>query len=95
MDEKEKRLFIQSCEHDRDAFKVDWLRVYQCRKKIRYRIFAKPLLRYLAKVVGVTFDSDSLWFAGEIMNDSKTIYVNLKEWTCQEKCSQQTRNILN
>lgn len=81
VNEKKKYLFIQNCELDRDAFKVDYLRQYKDRKnQIRYRIFAKPLLRYLAKVINVSFDSDSLWFAGALMDDGKTIFVNLKEY---------------
>lgn len=43
----------------------------------RFYINAKPLLDYLARLIGVERESESLRYYGQLLPDEKTIYINL------------------
>lgn len=74
INEKEKRLFIQACEKDNDAFRVNYYLAKYC-------ICSKVLLRYLAAVIGVPFPSDSLNFSGVLLEDKQTVFIDLRKYT--------------
>ena len=77
--EKEKQLFIQRCEErDNDTFQIDYRD--EAGDIDYYYINAKNLMRYLAMLIGVSFPSNSLRFGGRILEDGKTIFVDLKEY---------------
>ena len=46
----------------------------------RFYINAKSLLDYLAKVIGVSRQSDSLRYVGELLPDGKTVYIDLTHY---------------
>lgn len=46
----------------------------------RFYVNAKPLLDYLAKVVGVGRQSESLRYSGELLPDGKTVYIDLNNY---------------
>lgn len=79
VNEKEKQLFVQRCEkRDNDTFSIEYHEESGDREC--YYIYAKNLMRYLASVVGVPFPSNSLRFGGQILDDGKTLFVDLKEY---------------
>lgn len=77
INEEMKWMFIQKCERDKDAFHV-----YYSRKQSssRFYINAKNFLKYLSRVIGVKEDSDSLRFSGSLMEDGKTVFINLVDY---------------
>jgi hypothetical protein len=77
IDEKNRRMFIQACEKDRDAFPVDY---DDGDRAERCYIYAKPLLRYLAGVVGVSRASDSLRFSGALLPEEHTVFIDLNRY---------------
>jgi hypothetical protein len=46
----------------------------------RCYIYAKPLLRYLAGVVGVSRASDSLRFSGALLPEEHTVFIDLNRY---------------
>ena len=84
INEKKKQLFIQKCERDRDAFRL----IYNTGRKqgkcgideYSCHINDKRFLRYLSHVVGVPEDSPSLRFHGLMMEDGKTVYIDLTRY---------------
>lgn len=46
----------------------------------RFYVNAKSLLDYLAKVIGVSRQSDSLRYIGELLPDGKTVYIDLTHY---------------
>ena len=72
-------MFIQSCERDRDAFRLYYSDEEDSRAETCY-INAKAFLIYLSGVIGVEPDSDSLWYSGELLADGKTVYIDLREY---------------
>lgn len=46
----------------------------------RFYVNAKSLLDYLAKVIGVSRQSDSLRYVGELLPDGKTVYIDLTHY---------------
>lgn len=81
INEKEKQMFIQSCDRDKDAFRVYYSKKEQddTESAVRFYINAKRLLEYLAKVIGVS-GRESLWYSGELLEDEKTVYINLVDY---------------
>ena len=77
IDEKNRRMFIQACEKDRDAFRVDY---DDDDRAERCYIYAKPLIRYLAGVVGVSRASDSLRFSGMLLPEEHTVLIDLNRY---------------
>ena len=76
IDSKEKLLYIQSCDRDKDAFKLFYR---QEKRDEEFYIYAKILMQYLASVVGVAPDSVSLRFGG-VMLDEQTVMIALDEY---------------
>lgn len=77
INEKDKQLFIQGCEKDKDSFVIGYGYKSWC-------VYSKLLLKYLAHVVGVPFPSDTLNFSGTVLEDKKTVFVDLKKYTVVE-----------
>lgn len=46
----------------------------------RFYVNAKSLLDYLAKVIGVSRQSDSLRYVGELLPDGETVYIDLTRY---------------
>lgn len=82
---EEKQIFIQSCEKDNDAFRVSYYVVDGKTDSGKYCIFAKKLLTYLALVIGVEYPSNSLWFSGQLLDDKKTVFVDLSTYRVIER----------
>jgi hypothetical protein len=81
INEDEKAVFIQKCEYDQDAFEVRFEHLKKDGSLLMYyKINAKPLLRYFARLLGVGFDSESFWFSGILLDDGVTVYVDLKKY---------------
>ena len=84
INEEKKQLFIQKCEKDRNAFRL----IYNAGRKqgkcgideYSCHINDKRFLRYLSHVVGVPVDSPSLRFRGAMMNDGRTVYIDLTSY---------------
>jgi len=76
INEKEKQMFIQQCERDRDAFRINYVLNRDGINK-RFYISDKPFLQYLALLIGIPKDSESLFFAGTLLEDGKTVFVDL------------------
>lgn len=74
INEKEKHLYIQACDKDKDAFRVNYYVTKCC-------ICSKVLIRYLATVVGVPFPYDSLNYTGVLMDDMQTVFIDLRNYT--------------
>ena len=76
IDSREKLLYIQSCDRDKDAFKLFYR---QEKRDEEFYIYAKILMQYLASVIGVARDSVSLRFGG-VMLDEQTVMIALDEY---------------
>lgn len=79
INEKEKQMFIQSCERDLDAFRL-YYAPESGDKAGRFYVNAKSLLTYLANVIGVDRNGPSLRFFGILLENGATVYINLKEY---------------
>lgn len=79
LNEKEKQMFIQRCERDRDAFKINYVMDRDGINK-RFYISDKPFLKYLALLIGISKDSESLLYAGTLLEDGKTVFVDLMKY---------------
>lgn len=79
INEKEKQMFIQSRERDLDAFRL-YYAPESGDKSGRFYVNAKSLLTYLASVINVDRNGPSLRFAGILLEDGATVYINLKEY---------------
>lgn len=69
INEEKKHLFIEKCERDMDAFRIEYSKQLDG-KKVKSKscyIHAKKYLEYMAAVIGVPKDSPSLRFAGKPM----------------------------
>lgn len=77
INEKERHLLIQRCEErDNDAFPIDYAAV-EIDKKCRFK--AKPLVIYLANVIGLPYPSQTLRFYGNLMEDGDTVLIDLDD----------------
>ena len=77
INEKEKALYIQACRaRDNDTFPIHSNGMVE-----RYEIVAKSLVKYLASVIGVSFPSDSLTFDIYMLEDGRTVYVDLTNYS--------------
>ena len=77
INEKERQLLIQRCdERDNDAFPIDYAAV-EIDKKCRFK--AKPLVIYLANVIGVEYPSQTLRFCGNLLEDGNTVLIDLDD----------------
>ncbi len=74
---KERHLYIQRCEErDNDAFPIDYTAV-ETDRKCRFK--AKPLVIYLASIIGVPYPSQSLRFCGRLLEDGDTVLIDLDD----------------
>ena len=46
----------------------------------RCYICDKPFLQYLSLLINVSEDSNSLWFAGTLLEDGKTVFIDLTKY---------------
>lgn len=76
IDSRDKIMYIQSCERDKDAFKLYYRKDSN---EENFYIAAKILMQYLARVIGVEEDSPSLRFDG-ILLDENTVMIALDEY---------------
>ena len=81
INEEKKHLFIEKCERDMDAFRIEYQQVLDGRKvkDPSCYIHAKNFLKYMAGVIGVPKDSPSLHFEGRSMPDG-TIFIDLNSY---------------
>ena len=81
INEEKKHLFIEKCDRDMDAFRIEYRQAHEG-KKVRdpsCYINAKNFLEYMAEVIGVAKDSPSLRFKGKLMTDG-TVFVDLNQY---------------
>jgi len=77
INEKERHLLIRRCEErDNDAFPIDYAAV-EIDKKCRFK--AKPLVIYLASVIGLPYPSKTLRFYGNLLEDGDTVLIDLDD----------------
>ena len=77
INEKERHLLIRRCEErDNDAFPIDYAAV-EIDKKCRFK--AKPLVIYLASVIGLPYPAQTLRFCGNLLEDGDTILIDLDD----------------
>ena len=77
INEKERHLLIRRCEErDNDAFPIDYAAV-EIDKKCRFK--AKPLVIYLASVIGLPYPFKTLRFCGNLLEDGNTVLIDLDD----------------
>lgn len=79
VDERRKWMFIQACERDQNAFTLfykDEGRIHESKNFIN----AKRFLTYLANVVGVPRDSESLFFPGVLIPEMQAVFIDLRNY---------------
>jgi len=77
INEKERQLLIRRCEErDNDAFPIDYAAV-EIDKKCRFK--AKPLVIYLASVIGLPYPAQTLRFCGNLLEDGDTVLIDLDD----------------
>lgn len=77
INEKERHLLIRRCEErDNDAFPIDYAAV-EIDNKCRFK--AKPLVIYLANVIGLPYPAQTLRFCGNLLEDSDTVLIDLDD----------------
>ena len=77
INEKERHLLIRRCEErDNDAFPIDYAAV-EIDKKCRFK--AKPLVIYLASVIGLPYPAQTLRFCGNLLEDGDTVLIDLDD----------------
>jgi len=77
INEKERHLLIRRCEErDNDAFPIDYAAV-EIDKKCRFKV--KPLVIYLASVIGLPYPSNTLRFCGNLLEDGDTVLIDLDD----------------
>ena len=82
VDARNKLLYIQSCERDKDAFKV-YFRA--CKRDAAFYIRGKSLMQNIAKLIGVDGES-TLRYAGTQIDESTiVIYLNAYEEIAREQ----------
>lgn len=91
INEPEKQMFIQTCERDKDAFRLYYTKGKSGREA-EFHVNAKTLLKYLASVVGVDYNGPSVRFDGVLLEDGKTVYINLREYELLEYESENEEN---
>ncbi|MCD8235230.1 MAG: hypothetical protein LUD00_00955 [Prevotellaceae bacterium] len=79
INEKEKKMFIQTCDHDKDAFRLYYTRG-KTGRKAQFHVIAKQLMKYLAGLCGADYYGPSIRFDGVLLEDGHTIYYNLLEY---------------
>lgn len=81
INEEKKHLFIEKCERDMDAFRIEYQQVLDGRKvkDPSCYIHAKNFLEHMAGVIGVPNDSPSLRFEGLSMPDG-TVFIDLNRY---------------
>lgn len=81
INEEKKHLFIEKCERDMDAFRIEYRQASDGRKvkDPSCYINAKNFLEYMSGVIGVPKDSPSLRFEGRSMPDG-TIFIDLNRY---------------
>ena len=81
LNEEKKYLFLEKCERDMDAFRIEYRQATEG-KKVRdpsCYINAKYFLEYMAGVIGVAKNSPSLRFKGQLLPDG-TVFVDLNHY---------------
>lgn len=76
IDSRDKIMYIQSCNKDKNAFKLYYR---EDKGEEKFYLYAKILMQYLATVIGVAPDSVSLRFSG-VMLDEQTVMIALDEY---------------
>ena len=79
INEKEKKMFIQTCERDKDAFRLYYTRG-KTGNKAHLHVNAKRLMKYLAVLCETDYNGPSIRFDGVLLEDGHTIYYNLLEY---------------
>ncbi|MCD7811224.1 MAG: hypothetical protein LUG91_05150 [Ruminococcus sp.] len=79
INEKEKQMFIQVCDHDKDAFRLYYNKRSNGREA-EFHVNAKRLMKYLAKVVSVDYNGPSIRFDGILMEDGITVFIDLRKY---------------
>ena len=81
INEEKKHLFIEKCERDMDAFRIEYRQALDGRKvkDPSCYIHDKNFLEYVAGVIGVPKDSPSLRFEGKSMPDG-TVFIDLNRY---------------
>ena len=75
VDEESKQLFLQGTDQPKDAYHL-----YYQNRSGDY-VNSTPLMKYLAKVIGVGYPSASLRFQGQMLEDNQTAFFNLSDYT--------------
>lgn len=81
INEAKKHLFIEKCEWDMDAFRIEYRKQLDG-KKVKDQschINAKKYLEYMATVIGVPMDSPSLRFVGRPVRTG-IVFVDLNHY---------------
>ena len=80
INEKEKWLFIKSCEKDKNAFNV-YFTCGEDSDNMQYLINEKPLLKWLARIMGVEGMADTVQFSGLYIPDDEAVFFNMKRYS--------------
>ena len=73
-------MFIQSCEQNKDAFKVYYAFSERNHNVDQCHIRSRWFVEYFADMLGVAYDSESLCFSGSLMEDGKTVEIDLNRY---------------
>ena len=79
INEQEKKMFIQTCDHDKDASRLYYTRG-KTGRKAQFHVIAKQLMKYLAVLCETDYNGPSIRFDGVLLEDGHTIYYNLLEY---------------
>lgn len=77
-DRERMTLGVQSCERDRDAFRVTYKKGREAATNCY--VNSKLLIAYFARIMGVSTMSDSMLFPGVVLDDGITIQVDLRKY---------------
>lgn len=86
VNERKKQLFIQSCEKDKDAFRIYYKPEADTDEESPERCYinAKRLLDYLSRLIGVERYSESLRFYSELIedegSDERLLFIDLTKY---------------
>ncbi len=79
LNKEDKKLLIRGSEvRDNNAFKVSYRKT---NGEWRYQINCLQFVKHLAGIIGVEYPSESLLFDGVLLNDKKTVLVDLSKYT--------------
>lgn len=77
---KEKKMFIQGCEQDKNAFKIYYTFSKDGNHVDKCHIQSRWFIEYFADMLGVSYTSESLYFPGVVMDDGRTIQIDLNQF---------------